>query len=81
MKSCFDSFQGQVGSGWVGLDDGNTDNKANSAQFQVKLPTGAELGNRYQKVSEPPEQKCQINNIQLYTISFNDEFKGQFVLS
>jgi hypothetical protein len=23
---------------------GNSDNRANSAQFQVKLPTGAELG-------------------------------------
>jgi hypothetical protein len=30
-----------VGSGRVG----NSDNRANSAQFQVKLPTGAELGN------------------------------------
>ena len=31
-------------SGRVGSDDGNTDNGANSAQFQVNLPTGAELG-------------------------------------
>ena len=30
-----------VGSGWV---DGNSDNRANSAKFQLKLPTGAELG-------------------------------------
>ena len=28
----------------VRLDDGNSDNRANSAQFQLKLPTGAELG-------------------------------------
>ena len=33
---------GQVGSGQV---DGNSDNKATSAQFQLKLPIGAELGN------------------------------------
>ena len=33
---------GRVGSGQVG--DENRDNRANSAQFQVKLPTGAELG-------------------------------------
>ena len=40
---------GRVGLGRVGSDDGNSDNRANSAQFQVKLLTGAELGN-YQKV-------------------------------
>ena len=36
----------QVGSGRVGSGrvDGNSDNGANSAQFQMKLPTGAELG-------------------------------------
>ena len=34
---------GQVGSGQV---DGNSDNKATSAQFQLKLPTGAELGKK-----------------------------------
>ena len=40
-------YSGQVGSGQVGSDDdGNSDNRANSAQFQVKLPTGAELGNK-----------------------------------
>ena len=33
---------GRVGSGQV---DGNSDNRANSAKFQVKLPSGAELGN------------------------------------
>ena len=49
VKSYFDTLQGQVRSGQVrsgqvGADDGNADNKANSAQFQVKLPTGAELG-------------------------------------
>ena len=31
------------GSGWLDLNE----TKANSAQFQVKLPTGAELGNNY----------------------------------
>ena len=36
---------GQVGLGQVRLDDGKSDNRANSAQFQVKLPTVAELGN------------------------------------
>ena len=35
------SGSGQVGSGRV---DGNSDNRANSAQFHVKLATGAELG-------------------------------------
>ena len=34
-----------VGRRAAAADDGNTDNKANSAQFQLKLPTGAELGN------------------------------------
>ena len=29
----------------VGVGAGLTENIANSAQFQVKLPTGAELGN------------------------------------
>ena len=33
---------GWVGGGWVA---GSNETKANSAQFQVKLPTGAELGN------------------------------------
>ena len=37
-----DTFPGRVGS--ARSDDGNSDNRANSAQFQVKLPTGAELG-------------------------------------
>ena len=43
-----------VGSGRVGsgLVDGNSDNRANSAQFQVKLPTGAELGNRRSKFKD-----------------------------
>ena len=41
-KQLFWYYSGRVGSGRVG---GNSDNKANSAQFQVKLPTGAELGN------------------------------------
>ena len=31
-------------SGWPAAS-GNTDNRANSAQFQLKLPTGAKLGN------------------------------------
>ena len=35
-----------VKSGWVKLENRNTDNRANSAQFQTKLPTGAELGKR-----------------------------------
>jgi hypothetical protein len=40
-------------SGRVGSDDdGNSDNRANSAQFQVKLPNGAELGKREKKVEE-----------------------------
>jgi hypothetical protein len=30
-----------AGSAWL---DRNSDNRANSAQFQLKLPTGAELG-------------------------------------
>jgi hypothetical protein len=34
---------GGGGAGYVG---GNSDNRANSAQFQVKLTTGAELGNK-----------------------------------
>ena len=40
------AFLHYYGSGQVGLDrvDGNSDKRANSAQFQVKLPTGAELG-------------------------------------
>ena len=44
---CRELFLYFSGSGWVGLGqvDGNSDNRANSAQFQVKLPTGAELGN------------------------------------
>ena len=37
---------GRVGSGRVGSDDVDSDNRANSAQFQVKLPDGAELGNK-----------------------------------
>ena len=31
VKSVFDTFQGQVGSGQVMSDDGNTGNRANSA--------------------------------------------------
>jgi hypothetical protein len=31
-------------AGW--LAGGNTDNRANSAKFQLKLPTGAKLGNK-----------------------------------
>ena len=36
--------------GW-GVGDGLTDIKANSAQFQVKFPTGAELGNNEESIS------------------------------
>ena len=28
---------GWVGSGWVGLDDGNSDNRANSVQLELGL--------------------------------------------
>ena len=37
-------FSGRVGSGWVGSDDGNSDNRANSVQLQ--LQAGTELGNK-----------------------------------
>jgi hypothetical protein len=48
-----------VGSGRVGSDDddGNSDNRANSAQFQVKLPTGAELGKRKKGKKEKWEKE------------------------
>jgi hypothetical protein len=39
----------EVGSGQVGSDEGNSDNRANSAQFQVKFSTGAKLGKRRDK--------------------------------
>ena len=39
----FNHGSGQVRSGRV---DGNSDNRANSAQLQLKLPTGAELGKK-----------------------------------
>ena len=44
VKSYFDTFSGsgRVRSGRV---DGNSDNRANSAEFQLKLPTQSELGN------------------------------------
>ena len=44
VKSCFVTFPGCQ---QVGLDDWNSDNRANSAQVQLNLPTRAELGNWY----------------------------------
>ena len=38
------NVHGWVGGGW-GRVAGSNETKANSAQFQVKLPTVAELGN------------------------------------
>ena len=35
-----------AGSGQVDDDNGNSDNRATSAQFQLKLPTGDELGKK-----------------------------------
>jgi hypothetical protein len=40
----------RVRSGRVRSDDGNTDNRANSAQVQLNLPTRAELGNNTNKL-------------------------------
>ena len=40
LKMPFWYFSGRLGS-----DDGNSDNRANSAQVQMNLPTRAELGN------------------------------------
>ena len=42
-------------------DGGNTDNRAKSAQFQLKLPTGAELGknNNSGKKKIMPEESLQ----------------------
>ena len=41
------------GGGWVA---GSNETKANSAQFQVKLPTGAELGNILESIHPSIEQ-------------------------
>jgi hypothetical protein len=55
---------GLVGSGWVGrLLDGNSDNRANSAQVKMNLPTRAELGNKASKNQENGQSR-NINNFQ-----------------
>ena len=61
VKSCFETIPGRVRSGQVGSGqvDGNSDNKANSAQFQAKLPTGAELGKK------PPLKPVLVFEIKL----------------
>jgi hypothetical protein len=45
-------WSGRVGSGQVRSDDVDSDNRANSAQFQAKLPDGAELGNIKSGISQ-----------------------------
>ena len=45
-EKCFKkTFPGRVRSGQVRSDNGNSDNRANSVQVQINLPTRAELGN------------------------------------
>ena len=40
--------------------DGKSDNRANSAQFQLKLPTGAELGKNKKGEREKGGKKKRI---------------------
>ena len=63
---CIKLFLYFSGSGWVGLGrvgsgrvDGNSDNRANSAQFQVKLPTGDELGNNKMNYTTLANSNCK----------------------
>ena len=56
-KSCFDTFP--VGSAGSAGRVGNSDNRANSAQFQVKLPTGAELGNIFGSEEKIDRKACE----------------------
>ena len=50
------------------MDDGNTDNRANSAQFQLKLPTRAELD---KKSSQRYLTKKIMKPISYQHISYN----------
>ena len=55
----------RVGSGRLGSNDGNSDNRANSAQLQMNLPTRAELGKStkkaYIQISEPYDSPTRIS--------------------
>ena len=46
VKSCSDTFPGQVRSGRVMSNSVDSDNRATTAQVQMNLATRAELGNK-----------------------------------
>ena len=46
IRSCFETFTG----GWVGGWVSTIENKANSVQLKLQLPTGTELGNKERNI-------------------------------
>ena len=48
---------------------GNSNNRANSAQFQVKLPTGAELGNIFGSEEKIDRKACEAELNKSGTVS------------